>query len=81
MFAQKITIDHTGRITLPRRVLDVLGVPASREIEVVIEVTKGGVIIKPDRSTTPITARIAAMQLPVADWSQMKQEIETGRLA
>lgn len=80
MFAQKITIDQAGRITLPPRILGILGVPASREANVVIEVTKAGVVIKPERSATPITARIAAMRLPVADWNQMEQEIEAGRL-
>ncbi len=80
MFAQRITIDQSGRITLPKQILNALGVSASREAEVVIELTKIGVVIKSKHPVTPITARIAAMDLPVADWGQMEQEIEAGRL-
>jgi len=80
MFAQRITIDQSGHITLPKQILNALGVSASREAEVVIELTRTGVVIKPKHPVTPITARIAAMDLPVADWNQMEQEIEAGRL-
>ncbi|MEA3339096.1 MAG: hypothetical protein U9R15_03935 [Chloroflexota bacterium] len=76
MFAQRATIDQDGRITLPQQILGVLGMSTPRETKVVIEVTNVGVVIKPERLTTPITARIAAMHLPVADWNQTKQEIE-----
>jgi bifunctional DNA-binding transcriptional regulator/antitoxin component of YhaV-PrlF toxin-antitoxin module len=81
MLAQKVTIDQAGRIALPKRILNALGVQVSHEAEVVIELTKTGVVIKPQHPATPITTRIAAMDLPVADWDQMEQEIEAGRLA
>jgi AbrB family looped-hinge helix DNA binding protein len=78
MSVQTTTIDQAGRITLPKQILDALGVHP--EAEVVIELTETGVVIKPKHSTTPITERIAGMNLPVADWDQMEQEIEAGRL-
>ena len=78
MFTQTITIDRAGRITLPKQILDALGVHP--EAEVVIELMETGVVIKPKHPITPITGRIAAMNLPVADWDQMEQEIEAGRL-
>ncbi len=80
MFAQRVTIDQDGRITLPPQILGALGMSTLHEAKVVIEVTNVGVVIKPEHPTTPITARIAAMRLPVADWNQMEQEIEAGRL-
>jgi len=78
MFTQTTTIDRAGRITLPKQVLDALGVHP--EAEVVIELIEAGIVIKPKYPTTPITERIAAMSLPVADWDHMEQEIEAGRL-
>lgn len=78
MFTQTITIDRAGRITLPRQILDALGVHP--ETEVVIELMETGLVIKPKHPITPITERIAAMDLPVAAWDQMEQEIEAGRL-
>jgi len=78
MSTQTITIDRAGRITLPKQILDALGVYP--EAEVVIELMETGVVIKPKHPITPITERIAAMNLPVADWDQMEQEIEAGRL-
>lgn len=78
MFTQTITIDRAGRITLPKQILDALGVHP--ETEVVIELMETGLVIKPKHPITPITERIAAMNLPVAAWDQMEQEIETGRL-
>jgi AbrB family looped-hinge helix DNA binding protein len=74
MFTQTITIDKGGRITLPKQILDALGVQP--ETEVVIELKEAGVVIKPRHPVTPITERIAAMNLPVADWNVMEQEIE-----
>jgi len=74
MFAQTITIDRLGRITLPKQILDALGVQP--ETEVVIELADKEVVIKPKQPFTPITERIATMNLPVADWEQMEREIE-----
>jgi len=78
MFAQTITIDQLGRITLPKQILDALGVQP--ETEVVIELADKEVVIKPKQPFTPITERIATMNLPVADWEQMEREIEVGWL-
>ncbi len=78
MFTQTVTIDRAGRITLPKQILDALGVRP--EAEVVIELMETGLVIKPKHPITPITERIAAMNLPVAAWDQMEQEIEAGRL-
>jgi bifunctional DNA-binding transcriptional regulator/antitoxin component of YhaV-PrlF toxin-antitoxin module len=74
-----VTIDRSGRVVLPQPALEVLGVPASVESEVLIELTSTGVVLKPKPAATPITQRIAAMNLPVADWAQMEQEIDAGR--
>lgn len=79
MLTHTITIDRAGRITLPRQVLDALGLSTSREIEVIIELTAEGIVLKPKISATPLTDHIAAMNLPVADWEQMEQEIAAGR--
>jgi bifunctional DNA-binding transcriptional regulator/antitoxin component of YhaV-PrlF toxin-antitoxin module len=78
MFAQTITIDRTGCITLPKQILDALGVHPMAEV--VIELTERGVVIRPQHPIASITERIAAMNLPVAGWEQMEQEIEAGRL-
>jgi bifunctional DNA-binding transcriptional regulator/antitoxin component of YhaV-PrlF toxin-antitoxin module len=78
MLPKTITIDSAGRITLPQPILEALGVSASYEAEVVVELTENGVILKPKDSAAPLTERIATMNLPVASWEQMKQEIEAG---
>ena len=80
MSTQTITIDPAGRITLPQSVLEALGISASHETEVIIELTEVGVILKPKHPPTPLTEGIAAMNLPVAGWEQMEQEIEAERL-
>ncbi len=78
MFAQTIPIDQGGRITLPQQILEALGVQP--EAEVVIALTETGVVLKPKYAVTPITDRLAAMNLPVSDWERMEQEIEAGRM-
>ncbi|MFQ5614178.1 MAG: AbrB/MazE/SpoVT family DNA-binding domain-containing protein [Anaerolineae bacterium] len=80
VYTHMLTIDQTGRITLPKQVLKALGVEASHTVEVLIELTEAGIIIRPKRTLIPITERIAAMDLPVAAWEGMEQEIEAGRL-
>jgi bifunctional DNA-binding transcriptional regulator/antitoxin component of YhaV-PrlF toxin-antitoxin module len=67
-------IDHEGRITLPKQVLDALGVQP--EGEVVLEWTEMGVMIRPKQHRTPITDPIATMNLPTGEWTQMEEEIE-----
>jgi hypothetical protein len=59
--------------------LDALGIVGNQETEVVLELAGAGVVIKPKGALPPITARIAAMNLPIADWEQMEREIEEGR--
>ena len=81
MFAQIATIDEFGRVTLPEQALAVLGISDPHDAEVIIELTEEGVVIRPKNPLTPITDRLAAMNLPVADWDQMEQEIEAGHLA
>jgi len=81
MSSQIVTIDRAGRIALPQQALDVLGAHTSQEAEVVLELTEAGVVLKPKREATPITDRLAAMNLPVADWEQMEHEINAGRAA
>ena len=78
MSPQTVVIDHAGRITLPKSALDALGVHPDEEVT--LSLTDEGLVIKPKRTAATITERIAAMNLPVADWETMEQEIEAGRL-
>ena len=80
MFSQTTIIDRNGRITLPRPILAALGVHTSSKTEVTVELTEIGVVIKAKQPVTPLTDLVAAMDLPVADWPQMEQEVEAGRL-
>jgi len=79
MFEQTVTIDSRGRIVLPEQILNAIGVQSKQETEVVVELTEAGILIKPKLQPTPITERIAAMNLPIADWAEMENEIEAGR--
>jgi hypothetical protein len=76
-----VLIDPAGRMTLPPQALTALGAQSTRGVEVVIELTTAGVMLKPRQSLNPITERIATMNLPVADWPELEMEIEAGRLA
>ncbi len=75
MLAQLTKIDQAGRVTLPQEALDALGLVP--ETEVVVELADQQIVIKPRQSTHPITERIAAMALPVANWEQLETEIES----
>ena len=77
MFRQRVSIDQAGRILLPKQILDALGVEP--ESEVILELNEKAVSIKAQHSATPITDRLAEMNLPVADWEQMENEIDVGR--
>ena len=79
MLAQTITIDRSGCIVLPKSVLDALRIHPGEKVT--MHLTGESVVIKPKRTAVPVTNRIAAMNLPVADWETMKQEIEAGRLS
>lgn len=49
--------------------------------EVILEVTdKAEILIKPKKPSLSITNKIASMSLPVANWLEMEQEIEVGRM-
>ena len=77
MLSQMSTIDKNGRVALPKPMLDALGIAS--DSEVVIELTDAGIVIKSPNLTQSITQRIADMNLPVADWDEMEQEIDAGR--
>ena len=77
MLSQMSTIDKNGRVVLPKPMLDALGIAS--DSEVVIELTDAGIVIKSTNRTPSITQRIADMNLPVADWGAMEQEIDAGR--
>jgi len=79
MLTQLAKVDQTGRITLPKEALDVLGLTSGAEV--IIETTNTEVVIRPQHLAQSITERIAQMNLPVADWEQMEEEIESGRRA
>ena len=79
MFTQMVIIDNAGRITLPTKILQTLRI--APQSEVILEVTdKEEIIIKPKKTSLSITEKIAAMNLPVANWLEMEQEIEAGRM-
>lgn len=78
MFAQTITMDSSRRITLPERILEVLGITTTDEM--LLEITHAGVLIKP-KQATPLTDQLATMNLPVSEWEQMKNEIEKGSIS
>jgi bifunctional DNA-binding transcriptional regulator/antitoxin component of YhaV-PrlF toxin-antitoxin module len=78
MSAQIIQIDKQGRIELPLVMRESLGL--FPETNVIVELTEKGIFIRPKLAATPITQKIADMDLPVSDWSQMEQEIEEGHL-
>jgi bifunctional DNA-binding transcriptional regulator/antitoxin component of YhaV-PrlF toxin-antitoxin module len=76
-----LIIDQNGRIKLPWQIIESLGMKTDTEL--VVEMTKSGLLIKSKSSNLPtlLTDQVAAMNLPVADWEKMEQEIDTGRLA
>ena len=74
-----LTIDQKGRIKLPWQMMESLGVKADTEL--VVEMTESGLLLKPKLASTPLTDQLSAMDLPVADWDQMEQEIDAGRIA
>ncbi len=75
---QTATIDPLGRLQLPQAMRDALGLtPGST---VVVELSRRSISIEPPpRQATPITERIAKMELPVSSWEEMEQEIQRGR--
>jgi AbrB family looped-hinge helix DNA binding protein len=78
MTTQTTRIDRAGRVTLPREVLDAVGIAPNAEVT--IETTAAGIVIRPAQPLPPITARIAALDGPVSAWATMEREIEDGRL-
>lgn len=79
MLPQTATVDRSGRIALSKSVIDALGMCPGEEVT--MHLTDEGVVIKPKHTAVPVTECIAAMNLPVADWETMEQEIEAGRLS
>jgi hypothetical protein len=65
---------------LPEQVLEVRGLQALQEGEVIIELTDKAVVIRPKRPVTLITEGIAAMNLPVDEWDQIEKEINAERM-
>ncbi len=77
MNTQTCQIDSQGRITLPKDAFDLMGLLPN--MNVMLELTTS-IVIKPKQNLPPITAEIAKMELPVADWEEMAQEVEDGRI-
>ncbi len=78
MATQVVKIDKSGRIKLPKNMRETFGFLP--ETDVLIELRDNGIFIKPKLEMTPITKRIASMELPVSDWNQMEKETEKGYL-
>jgi bifunctional DNA-binding transcriptional regulator/antitoxin component of YhaV-PrlF toxin-antitoxin module len=72
-------IDHAGRLILTAAMLRALGIAPDEDV--LVEVTRDGLLIRPKTTSLTITERIAAMNLPVSDWEGMEGEIEAGRSA
>ena len=77
MITQSVKIDEHGRITLPKKIINALGLQLNSEV--LLELSETGAIIRGKYSLNPITESIASMNLPVSDWEQMEREIEAGR--
>jgi len=78
MMTQTCKIDSQGKVTLPPEALTLLGLLPN--MEVIMELTKTSIVLKPLSSLPPITADIANLGLPVGEWKQLAQEIEEGRI-
>ncbi|MFQ5605042.1 MAG: AbrB/MazE/SpoVT family DNA-binding domain-containing protein [bacterium] len=78
MLTQISKIDKQGRIELPDKMRKECGLLP--ETDVLIELKDDGIFIKPKLTTTPITQRIAEMDLPVSDWKEIEKEIAEGHL-
>lgn len=72
-----VKVDKQGKLTLPKDVLDALGV--EKEAELVMELTNDGVLLSFKKTLPPLTEQIAVMNLPVASWDQIETETEAGR--
>ena len=79
ILTQSTHIDQSGRVLLPLPMLEAIGV--APETDVLVQVVGSDILIRSKRSLPPITAYLAEMALPVADWTQMEREIEEGRSA
>ncbi len=78
MLKQIIKIDKRGRIEIPKKMREECGL--FPETDALIEIKDDGILIKPKLTDTPITRRIAEMDLPVSEWKKMEKEIAEGHL-
>lgn len=76
---ETMRIDHIGRLIMPEHVRRALGVGPNQDV--IAEITPDGLLIRAASSEASITQRIAALNLPVAEWEQIEREIESGRRA
>ncbi len=78
MVKQISKIDKHGRIELPKEMREMCGLLP--ETDVLLELKGDGIFIKPRLADTPVTSKIAEMDLPVSGWEDMEKEIEEGHL-
>src|SRR5690242_2792566 len=78
MPAETVKIDQAGRVALPKTILEASGM--GPDVEVVVESTDIGILIRPKAQLGPITARIASMELPVGDWEDMEHTLRLHQL-
>lgn len=76
---QTYRTDQAGRLTLSADLLAAIGIGPDEVV--ILEFSNEAMIVRRQAGGTTITKRIAAMNLPVSDWKEMKREIEEGRLA
>jgi len=77
MHQLSLTADGAGRLTLPETVLKEIGIHPKEEV--VLEWNETEAVIRPKTAPASVTERIAAMNLPVGEWDEMKAEIQAGR--
>jgi antitoxin component of MazEF toxin-antitoxin module len=78
MTTQLSTIDASGKVELPRQMLDSLGLAPGTTV--VLELAERTISIRQQSDLAPITRGIAGMNLPVSDWQDMEEEIEAEHL-
>ena len=72
------TIDPSGKVELPRRMRDALGLAPGTTV--VLELAERSISIRQQSDLAPITRSIASMNLPVSDWEKMEEEVEAEHL-
>jgi AbrB family looped-hinge helix DNA binding protein len=74
--ATLVTVDKSGRMVLPKKVRERLGVEG--EGILLMEVKESEVVLKRTQIERSPSKAISKMNLPTGHWSKVEQEIEEG---